>query len=186
MDLPSNQNAGDAEGADQRTEAYLRLLTQNDRWLAAYVYSLVHNQPDAEDILQDCKMVMWKQFHTFQAGTNFRAWARKIVTFHILNFRRSTAKRSTETLDEAFIEAISAEIDRNASQLDRRSEALQTCLRKLPEAHRKVIVLRYFEDRDIEEIAAATTQTTTAVYRLLSRIRQVLNDCVNRHAKATT
>jgi RNA polymerase sigma-70 factor (ECF subfamily) len=185
MDRPSNQNPGDAEGADQRTEAYLRLLTQNDRWLAAYVYSLVHNQPDAEDILQDCKMVMWKQFHTFHEGTNFRAWARKIVTFHILNFPRSTAKRSTEALDEAFIEAISAEIDRNANQLDRRSEALQTCLRKLPEAHRKVIVLRYFEDRDIEEIATATGQTATAVYRLLSRIRQVLNDCVNRQAKAT-
>ncbi len=57
--LPAN-NDTDAEpmSAEQRTEAYLRLLTQNDRWLATYVYSLVHAQADAEDILQDCKVVM--------------------------------------------------------------------------------------------------------------------------------
>ena len=182
MDLPPTDMAGDSASAEARTEAYLRLLTQNDRWLAAYVYSLVHNQQDAEDILQDCKMVMWKQFHSFIEGTNFRAWARKIVAFHILNFRRSRAKRSAEPLEEEFIEAIAAEIERNAAKLDRRSEALQTCLRKLSEAQRKVIVLRYYEDRDIDEIAAITGQTTGAAYRLLSRIRQLLNECVSRQA----
>lgn len=180
-----DEASANPDNVDQ-TEAYLRLLTQNDRWLAAYVYSLVHNQADAEDILQDCKMVMWRQFHTFAEGTNFRAWARKIVTFHILNFRRSSAKRSSEPLEEEFIEAIAAEIERNSAQLDLRAEALQTCLKKLPEAHRKMIVLRYYEDRDIEEIASVTGQTTGAAYRLLSRIRQILNDCVSRQAKLGT
>lgn len=167
---------------EDQTEAYLRLLTQNDRWLAAYIYSLVHNQQDAEDILQDCKMVMWKQFHNFEPGTNFRAWARKIVTFHILNFRRSAAKKPHQTLDEEFIEAVAAEIERNADKLDHQSEALQSCLHKLPEAHRKVIVLRYYEDKDIDEIAAITGQSAGAVYRLLSRIRATLNECVSRHS----
>lgn len=173
---------GPSANPEGRTEEYLRLLTQNDRWLAAYVYSLVHSQADAEDILQDCKIVMWKQFANFTTGTNFRAWARQIVTFHILNYRRSQARHQTSELDEAFIEAIAAEIERNETQLDRQAEALQTCLRKLPEAHRKVIVLRYYEDLDIDEIAAKTNQTEGAVYRLLSRIRKMLNDCVQRQS----
>jgi RNA polymerase sigma-70 factor (ECF subfamily) len=183
MDDPAAQNStGEqaAANAESRTEEYLRLLTQNDRWLAAYVYSLVHSQADAQDILQDCKIVMWKQFQNFTTGTNFRAWARKIVTFHILNYRRSQARHQTSELDEAFIEAIAAEIERNESQLDRQAEALQTCLRKLPEAHRKVILLRYYEDQDIDEIAAKTNQTAGAVYRLLSRIRKLLNECVQQ------
>lgn len=180
MDQPPLNITGDSAGAEQRTEAYLRLLTQNDRWLAAYVYSLVHSQADAEDILQDCKVVMWKQFQNFTPGTNFRAWARKIVTYHILNYRRSKARHPASELDEAFIEAIAAEIERNESQLDQQAEALQACLRKLSEAHRKVIVLRYYEDMEIEEIASKTGQTEGAVYRLLSRIRKLLNDCVQR------
>ncbi len=179
MDEPLANTPVDSAPAE-RTEAYLRLLTQNDRWLAAYVYSLVHTQADAEDILQDCKVVMWKQFQNFIVGTNFRAWARKIVTYHILNYRRSKARHPSSELDEAFIEAVSAEIELNETLLDRQSDALQTCLRKLSEPHRKMIVLRYYEDLDIDAIAAKTGQTSGAAYRLLSRIRKLLNDCVQR------
>jgi len=74
------------------TEAYLRLLTQHDRWLATYVYSLVASAADAQDILQEVKVTMWKQFAKFEVGTNFRAWARKIATNQILNYRRAVQK----------------------------------------------------------------------------------------------
>jgi RNA polymerase sigma-70 factor (ECF subfamily) len=57
---------------------------------------------------------------------------------------------------------------------------LQQCLRKLPEAHRKIIVWRYYEDCGVDEIATKSQRTIEAVYRLLSRIRTVLNDCVSQ------
>lgn len=166
--------------ADQ-TETYLRLLTQHDRWLAAYVYSLVASAADADDILQEVKVTLWKQFAKFEPDSNFRAWARKIATHQILNYRRSEKKRSvSSSLDEAFIEAVAAEIDQRADALDLKAEALNLCLRKLPEAHRKIVVWRYYEDCGIEEIAVKSERTVEAVYRLLSRIRQVLSECVNR------
>src|SRR5215217_1942610 len=98
----------------EQTEAYLRLLNQHDRWLATYVYSLVSRPADAEDILQEVKVTMWKHFATFETGSNFRAGARKIATNQILNYRRSEKKRPGATLDDAFIEAVAAEIDRRA------------------------------------------------------------------------
>lgn len=166
--------------ADQ-TETYLRLLTQHDRWLAAYVYSLVASAADADDILQEVKVTLWKQFAKFEPDSNFRAWARKIATHQILNYRRSEKKRSvSSSLDEDFIEAVAAEIDQRADTLDLKAEALNLCLRKLPEAHRKIVVWRYYEDCGIEEIAVKSERTVEAVYRLLSRIRQVLSECVNR------
>ena len=165
---------------DQQTENYLRLLTQHDRWLATYVYSLVHDRADADEILQDCKVAMWKHFGSFQADTNFRAWARKFATNHILNYRRSEKRRPTTVVDDEFIEAVAGEIDRRAGVLDSRADALQQCLRKLPEAHRKIIVWRYYEDCGVDEIATKSQRTVEAVYRLLSRIRTVLNDCVSQ------
>jgi RNA polymerase sigma-70 factor (ECF subfamily) len=162
------------------TEAYLRLLTQHDRWLATYVYSLVASTADAQDILQEAKVTMWKQFAKFEPGTNFRAWARKIATNQILNYRRAAKKLPNAELEDQFIEAVAAEIDRRADVLDCKADALRLCLRKLPEAHRKLVVWRYYEDCGIEEIAAKSERTVEAVYRLLSRIRAVLNDCVSR------
>lgn len=164
----------------EQTEAYLRLLNQHDRWLATYVYSLVSRPADAEDILQETKVTMWKHFGKFEQGTNFRAWARKIATNQILNYRRSEQRRPSSAIDEEFIEAVAAEIDRRANTLDRKADALRLCLRKLPEAHRKIVVWRYYEDCGIEEIAEKSERTVEAVYRVLSRIRGVLNDCVNR------
>lgn len=175
-DLPPNPDA--------TTEAYLRLLTQHDRWLAAYVHSLVPRAADADDILQEVKITMWKHFGKFEPGSNFRAWARKIATNQILNFRRAAQRHPGTELEASFIEAVAAEIDRRAEGLDHRAEALRHCLRKLPEAHRKIIVWRYYEDCGVEEIAAKSRRSVDAVYQLLSRIRGLLNDCVSRRLVA--
>jgi RNA polymerase sigma-70 factor (ECF subfamily) len=170
----------------ETTEAYIRLVTEHDRWLAGYVYSLVPRAADADDLLQECKVTMWKQFGRFELGSNFRAWARKIATNQILNYRRSEKRRPSSAIDEAFIEAVAAEIDRRADQMDLRSEALRTCLHKLPEAHRKIVVWRYYEECGIEEIAAKSERTPEAVYRLLSRIREALNECVSKTVAAAS
>src|SRR5271154_4226716 len=90
------------------TEAYVRLLAQHERWLATYVYSLVASAADAQDILQEVKVTMWKHFAKFEPGTNFRAWARQIATNQILNYRRAAQKHSNSPLEEVFIEAVAA------------------------------------------------------------------------------
>ncbi len=167
---------------DDHGEAFLRSLAGHERWLATYVYSLVSSTADADDILQECKVTMWKKFGQFTPGTNFRAWARTIALHQILNHRRSEQRRPVAALDREFIEAIAAEIDRRSDQLDEQADVLRTCLRKLPAAHRAIVVARYYEGCDIDEIAAKTDRSAEAVYRLLSRIRKALGECVNQHA----
>ena len=164
-------------------EAYLRLLNAHERSLAAYVHSLVSNPADADDLLQECKVLMWKQFDRFEPGTNFLAWGRKIALNQILNFHRRHQRRQTSPVDQDFIEAVAAEIDRRPDHFERRAEALRACLRKLPKAHRQVIVWRYFEGAGIPEIAAQTRRSESATHRLLSRIRQALNDCIRQTLK---
>ena len=168
-----------ADAADHG-ETFLRLLAGHERWLAAYVYSLVTSTADADDILQECKVTMWKKFDQFAAGTNFRAWARTIALHQILNYRRSEQRRPYAALDREFVEAIAAEIDRRSDQLDQQAEVLRICLRKLPDAHRAIVVARYYEEREVEDIAAASGRSAEAVYRLLSRIRKALSECVSR------
>lgn len=121
-ELPTN--------SELATENFLRLLSEHERHLAAFVYSLVPRAADADDILQDVKVTMWREFGKFEPGSNFRAWARQIATHQVLNFRRAVQRRPNPALDDSFIAAVAAEIDRQAEELDRRSEALQHCLQK--------------------------------------------------------
>lgn len=75
----------DAElSQDERTEEFLHLLNKHERTLSVYVTGLVQPLQDAQDILQDGKIVMWRNFGNFTEGTNFLAWARKILLHQIL------------------------------------------------------------------------------------------------------
>lgn len=174
-------NPAEALDSSAEAEAYLVLLNEHEHSLAAYVHSLVPVAADAEDILQGCRITLWKNFSRFDRSaedSNFLAWARKIALHQILNHRRSQKRRPTFSADPEFIEAVAGEIDRHQDRYDRRSEALRACLAKLPQPHRKAILLRYHEERGVEEIAELTERTPGAVYRLLSRIRAVLNECI--------
>src|SRR5688500_11217528 len=109
--VPPSTPDSDRPDSTELTEAYLRLLTQHDRWLATYVHSLVPQASDSQDILQEVKITMWKHFGNFEEGSNFRAWARKIATHQILNYRRAEKRRPNSELDDQFIEVVAAEID---------------------------------------------------------------------------
>lgn len=174
------------EPADDRGEIFLRTLAEHERWLAAYVYSLVSRAADADDILQECKVTLWKRFATFTPGSNFRAWARTIALHQVLNYRRSEQRRPWSALDREFIESVAGEIERRGEHLERQADSLRDCLRKLPAPHRTVVLSRYYDERSVEDIAAQTGRTVEAVYRLLSRIRVALNDCIHRQLAAAS
>ena len=162
------------------TEAYLRLLSEHERWLRGYVFSLVPRAADVEDILQEVKLTMWRQFGKFTLGTHFKAWARQIATHAILNYRRAEKKRPQPLLDDAFIEAVAAEVAQQSDHLEARAEALILCLQKLPDTQRRIITWRYFDESSIEEIALRSQRSLDSVYKLLSRIRTTLSECIER------
>ncbi|WP_009964548.1 sigma-70 family RNA polymerase sigma factor [Verrucomicrobium spinosum] len=167
------------ESADRTTE-FLTLLTQHDRALGVYVYSLVPLAADADDILQQTKMVMWRSFSQFELGTNFLAWARKVAFHQILTYRREKKKEHLP-LEDDVLEAIGHEVEKLATDGgDHRRDALQACLLKLPKEHRQLILLRYYEDLEVDQVASRIQSTPGAVYRALSRVRMALLDCVER------
>jgi RNA polymerase sigma-70 factor (ECF subfamily) len=168
------------DGAPDAGEDFLRLLAQHERWLATYVFSLFPSAADAEDVLQECKVLMWKRFDQFKPGTNFRAWARTLAFHLVLNHHRATKRRPIDAYSQEFIEAIALEIDQRSEKLEQQADALRHCVQKLPATHRAMIRWRYYDERDIPEIANETRRSAEAVYRLLSRIRQTLSECVQR------
>jgi RNA polymerase sigma-70 factor (ECF subfamily) len=122
---------------------------------------------------------MWRHFSTFKSGTNFGAWARKIAFYQVLAHRK---RKQRDRLDfsEEFLHTVAEEAERNAGVLERRERALQECIGKLPPDHREILHLRYHEGLKVEDMERSLGRTVWATYRLLSRIRQVLHECVSK------
>jgi RNA polymerase sigma-70 factor (ECF subfamily) len=175
MDRPVEPEAD----AGPRVDAFVRLLGQNQRRLFLYVLGLVPNWNDAEEIIQETNLVLWREFDQFQLGTNFAAWACKVAFHQVLNWRKRKQRDRLE-FSPAFLEAVAAEAVTAADALEERSQALAGCLGKLPEAHRDLLRLRYTEGLAVEDIARQLDRSVEAVYRALSRIRHTVHQCVTR------
>ena len=170
---------GNHPSNDERDHStdFLRLLTEHDRALSLYVYGLVPYQADADYILQQTKMVMWRSFSQFETGTNFIAWARKVAFHQILGYRRKRKKDHLPLSDE-MLEQVGEEIAEMTDHEHLRRQALQSCLNNLKDDHRRMMLMRYAEEMEVDDIAEKLSTTPAAVYRALSRLRMGLLDCI--------
>ena len=167
-----------------RAEEFVFLLARHERQLGAYVMTMVPAPHDADDILQEAKVVMWRHFGNFELGTNFGAWARRIAFNQVLAHRK---RRQRDRLDfsENFLRTVAEEAETQADHLEMRERLLQECVAKLPAEHREALHLRYHENLDLDEMAERLDRTVGALYRLLSRIRSVLHECVSKSLTRT-
>jgi RNA polymerase sigma-70 factor (ECF subfamily) len=183
METPAqnaNGNAGEtAAPSSERIDAFVRLLGQNQRRVFLYVMTLVPNWNDAEEIVQETNLVLWREFGQFALGTNFAAWACKVAFHQVLAWRKKKQRDRLE-FSPAFVDAVAEEAAATADRLEQRSQALAGCIAKLPEGQRQMLRLRYSDGLPIEVVAKQVDRTVEAVYRALSRIRQALHACVSQ------
>lgn len=171
-------NANDAAGTDA-AEEFVVLFAAHQRTIYLYLTALLPTRTDVDDVFQETSMVCWREFPRFEVGTNFGAWACTIA-FNRVRAWRSKRSRESLVFSDEFIRAISDELIEQEETYTERLDALQHCVEKLPRHHRELVVHRYRSQQSIESIAERVERSTDAVYRMLSRIRSSLHECVNQ------
>ena len=147
--------------------------------LAGYVRMLVPNRTDADDLLQETKIALWRSFDRFEIGSSFAAWSRRTALHRVLNHRRQKGReRVGSGLSAAALEALSAEIGSMSERAETVSDHLNSCLQRLPTHQREAIRLRYYHGLTLSEVAERVRRTETATQRWLSRIRGSLRECL--------
>lgn len=170
--------------ADGREAELVRLLAEGHRRLLAYVSSLVGNRHDAEDVLQRATVIMWRQFHTFELGTDFIAWATTVAHYEARNFLR-IAGRAKVAFDDNLLAQISNERRADLGQVEPRLEALEHCVGKLDESNRKLLRAVYGEEVSIVRLAELLGKAPKTLYNRLAALRQALADCIESRLGAT-
>src|SRR5436309_6751616 len=97
-------NNGFQEETENR-KRLLALMTRHQRRIFAYIYALVPNRYDAEDLLQETCVVICEKFHDFEEGTDFVAWACQIAYWRI-RYARQKFARSKVIFDQDIVDAI--------------------------------------------------------------------------------
>ena len=158
---------------------FVKLLTANYARIYAYIISLVPNDSDADDLMQETAAVMWENFNRFEPGTNFVSWAVTIAKFQILKYRKKHQRSRLFLSDKAY-ELLISETEKVQEESQDRIQALRGCLKKLSQKDQQFVRLRYYEGASARLVAQKTGQSIDAVYRYGARLNDLLLSCMRR------
>lgn len=162
----------------QQPAEFVVLWSKHSRAVYAYIYALVFNSTDADDIFQETSLTLFEKFAEFEPGTNFLGWAYHVAHNKVLQFLER--RRLRAHVDTRLIEAIEAEARSTSIVEDPRVAALTTCLTKLSSRDHRLIKLRYQEGATVKTVAEKIGRSAPVVYKSLARIYGTLLDCVRR------
>ena len=167
----------DADTPLDRSKQLMLLMTQHQRRIFGYIYTLVPNRTDAEDILQETSLVVCEKFGQFKVGTDFAAWACQIAYWEVRRARQKFA-RAKVVFNQEVVDAISETAVELAPERSARHEALAKCLQKLHPRDRELLLTRYEPGSGVELAAQRSGRSLEAAYKALARLRKLLLDCV--------
>ena len=157
-------------------------------------YHLARNAADAEDIVQEASLLAWRNFESFERGTNFKAWFQRIVMNVFLTRCRAERRRGVS------VPLVADDADNDRTVADARwaresgdaaeailgamdIETVQAALAALPVEYRTVAVLYFVEDLSYEQIAETLDCPVGTVRSRLHRGRRLLWKRLERTAR---
>lgn len=158
-------------------ERFLHQFTRDRERIFAFVCSLVPRHADAEDVFQQCSLILWRKFGEFQQGQSFLAWACGVAQFEVCNHLR-TAGRSRLRFDDDLVRQLAVRRMESLTHYDERLLALRTCLRSLTDEQQQLIDAAYGTDGTIKRLAEQTGSAVQTLYNRLGKLRRQLLECV--------
>lgn len=165
---------------NEKTRDYgFYLLTNNyQERIYWHVRKMVIDHEDANDLVQDIFIKIWKKLDSFRAESRLFTWIYRIATNETLNFLEKKKRRFFLPIHDVACE-LSGKVDEGVlMDGDEISRKLQKALLKLPEKQRLVFNMKYFDDMKFEEIAEITSTSVGGLkanyHHAVKKIEQIL------------
>ncbi|MFD0693462.1 RNA polymerase sigma factor [Paenibacillus sp. GCM10027628] len=148
-------------------------ITEHKENAYRLAYSYVKNAEDALDIIQESIQKAFESLGKLKNPASVKSWFYRIVVNTSLDFLRK--QKRIQVVDEQVLEFYGQASDDVYQDID-----LERAMDELPSIYRSVIVLRYFEDLKIEEIAEVLNENLntvkTRLYQGLRLLRVKMDD----------
>jgi RNA polymerase sigma-70 factor (sigma-E family) len=141
--------------SERRRAEFHQFVTESSAALLRTAYLVAWDLTDAEDLVQDCLVVIARRWPRVRSMDHPHAYARRVLINLALDgsAKRSRRRRELDPGDDAGLEQIPDGASERALQtVDVRGELI-AALATLPPRQRAVLVLRYFEDLSEAETA---------------------------------
>ena len=141
------------KNADSKESAFTAILKKYQEKLYWHIRRLVIDHDDADDVLQNMFIKVWKGLENFREDSQLYTWLYRIATNESLTFLEQRKKRnlvSLDTVENGLVNKLKADSNFDANRLEWK---LQLGIQQLPEKQRIVFNLRYYDEMPYEEMS---------------------------------
>lgn len=188
-----NEQATDkalAQSSLHDEDAFYVLMKRYEPLLLRYIHRMTQiNREEAEDLLQDIFIKVYRNLNGFDINLKFSTWVYRIAHNEIISqYRKTRRDRFTFELDDerdeisSLVNFLSGTLNLEAEYLNReKSTEVTTALSELAPKYREILVLRYFEELSYEEISDILQKPSGSVATLLNRAREKFKKIAERY-----
>lgn len=159
---------------DELERRFLSLVDNNHDKLYRIAYSYVKDKENALEIVQESVYKGYISYHNVKNLEYEKTWITKIVINTAIDFIRKNKK--VVSMDTSFIENVA---DSGTDHIDEKL-IVEHALKNLNEKQRAVIILKYFEDMKLDEIAdildVPISTVKSILYRTLKKMKVDLKE----------
>ncbi len=152
---------------------FAELVRVHQRMVFSIAYHFLHDRTAAEEVAQDVFLRLSRNLSSLRSDAHVLAWLRKVTSHRCIDYARR--RRRDVALDQ--IPEPASEMAPGDPLMARR---LQQTVASLPLKARIVVVLRYQEDLDVEEIARVLGWRLNTVKSQLHRSLAMLRNKLGR------
>ncbi|SEQ53045.1 RNA polymerase sigma-70 factor, ECF subfamily [Hyunsoonleella jejuensis] len=164
----------------EKEKAFRALMSLYKERLYWHIRNIVKSHDDADDVLQNTFIKVYKNIHNFKGDSKLFSWMYRIATNESITLINKNAKRlqiTSEEVQQLAINNLISDVyfEGNVIQLK-----LQKAIATLPEKQQLVFNMKYFEDikyKDMSEILETSEGALKASYHIaVKKIEAYLTD----------
>ena len=151
----------------EKDRAFKKLLDLYQERLYWHIRKLVITHENADDVLQNTFLRIYKSLPNFQQKSSLHTWMYRIAYNESLRFLEENKKKYHLSLDDVGRKYLNNLVDDTFFEGDEIQFKLQRILSELPEKERQIFQMKYYDDlkfREMEEILKIKEGTLKSSY----------------------
>lgn len=164
-----------------REKSYTSLIRKYQEKLYWHIRRMVVDHDDANDVLQNVFIRIWKGLDNFREDSQLYTWLYRIATNECLSFleqQKRKASVSFEDVEAGLSNKIKADSHFDANKLEWK---LQLAIQQLPEKQRIVFSLRYYDEMPYEEMSRVLETSEGALKASYHHAVRKIEDYIKNH-----
>ncbi len=136
-----------------REQAYTSIVKKYQEKLYWHIRRLVVDHDDANDVMQNVFIKVWKGLENFREDAQLYTWLYRIASNESITFLEQQKRRASVSFDDVsggLSDKLAADKDFDPNKLEWK---LQLAIQQLPEKQRIVFNLRYYDEMPYEEMS---------------------------------